>query len=176
MERYMKKIVLTLLVCLVAGFSAQGFAQDATRVCVAQIATILPNSPQVQAATEALKAKFSQQQDDIKALQENVANQQKDLQKNAPTMSEDEQVAAQAQLEADNQDLVTKIAAFQQAVSEEQTTQMKTVFDELNEVIENYATANNCSAVLDSQFVVWSDPANDVTADIQKAFDAAGSK
>lgn len=175
----MKKIILTLAACCSAVVSGQSFASDTestTRVCVAQIATILPNSPQVKAATAALKKKFSKQQGEIKALQDKVATEQKEMEKNAAVMSDEDQAAAQAVLDADNQNLVTQIAEFQQAVSAEQTTQMKIVFDQLNEVIQTYAGSNGCDVVLDSQFVVWSSPANDITADIQKAFDAAGSK
>jgi Skp family chaperone for outer membrane proteins len=175
----MKKIILTLVACCSAVVSSQSFAADlanTTGVCVAQIATILPNSPQVKAATAELKKKFSKQQDEIKALQDKVTAAQKVMEKNAAVMSDEDQAAAKATLDADNQSLVTQIAEFQQAVSAEQTTQMKIVFDQLNEVIQSYADSNGCSVVLDSQFVVWSAPANDITADIQKAFDAAGSK
>lgn len=175
----MKRIILTLAACCAAVVSTQAIAVDAANtsgVCVAQIATILPNSPQVKAATSALKKKFSKQQDEIKALQDKVAAAQKDMEKNSSVMSDEDQATAQAALDADNQSLVTQIAEFQQAVSAEQTKQMKIVFDQLNEVIQSYAGSNDCSVVLDSQFVVWSAPSNDITADIQKAFDAAGSK
>ena len=171
------KLLTGLLVAAGALVSTQVFADDVktispTSVCVVQIANVLHNAPQVQTATEGLKKQFEADQKKIEADQKAVQDKIADLKKNEAVMSQKDKDAAQADITKARQELVGNMGSFQQKLGDAQNKVMKQVFDSLNVVMQDVAKVQHCDVVLDSQFVVYATPSHDVTADVQKAFNA----
>jgi Skp family chaperone for outer membrane proteins len=171
------KLLVASLVAAGSLASVQAFAADEhhknvgpSSVCVVQIANVLHNAPQVQAATDGLKKQFDADQKKIEADQKAVQDKITDLKKNEAVLSQKDKDAAQAEITKARQELVGNMGSFQQKLGDAQNKVMKQVFDSLNGVIQDIAKTQHCDVVLDSQFVVYATPSHDLTADVQKAF------
>lgn len=170
----MKKILgLGLVLSAAVAFSGAAMAADGagTKVCVVEIAKVLHDSPEVKKDVETLKAKFKKDQDAIETKQNGLQKDMQDLKKNDAVMSSADKAKAEKAIADKRQKLIKEIGDFQQRLQAEQKTMMDSVFKELNGVVQSVAKTKSCEVVLDSQFVLYAVPAQDVTADVEKAFD-----
>jgi outer membrane protein len=154
----------------VAALSLVSQSALATDVAVVNVASILQDSQQVKDATQKIKEQFSPQQKEIQDLQAGLADQAAAMQKDEAVMSDEDKAKAAEKMAKDRQDVIQKIAAFQQALNDAQTATMKTIFDALNATISDVAKAGEYDMVIDSQFVVFNDKGDDITDKVQKAF------
>lgn len=168
----MKKLLSGVLVgAFVAGTAlANDKPTPPTNICVVQIANVLHNAPQVQKATEDLKAQFQKDQTALEQKQKAIQAKVAELNKNAAVMSQKDKDAQEAVITKERQALVGEMGSFQQKLGDAQNKVMKEVFDSLNAVIKDVAKAQHCDVVLDSQFVVYATPSHDVTKAVQDAF------
>ncbi len=174
----MKKIVGLSLV-LSSALTLSGVAMAAstassttTNVCVVEIAKVLHDSSQVKADVESLKAQFKKDQDAIEAKQTALQKKMADLKKNDAVMSSAEKAKTEKTLADERQSLIKEIGDFQQKLTAAQKVMMDAVFKDLNGVVQSVAKTKGCDVVLDSQFVLYAVPGHDVTADVEKLFDA----
>lgn len=171
----MKKVVgLSLILSSALVFSGVAFAaaNTGTNVCVVEIAKVLHDSPQVKKDVEALKAKFKKDQDSIESKQNAMQKKMADLKKNDAVMSSATKAKTEKAIADERQSLIKEIGDFQQKLTAEQKAMMDVVFKDLNGVIQSVAKTEKCDVVLDSQFVLYAVPGHDVTADVEKKFDA----
>ena len=182
----MKKILgLSLALSAALAFSSIAIAADtatsssATPACpvaVVQIAKVLHDSPQVKKDVDQLKKQFKKDQDAIQAKQDALQKKMADLKKNDAVMSGADKAKTEKELADERQALIKEIGDFQQKLTAAQKSMMDVVFKELNEVIQAVAKERHFSVVLDSQFVLYAVPTQDITAEVEKAFDAKGHK
>lgn len=175
----MKKIAnlsLVLSGALVFGgvaMAADSVASNAgSNVCVVEVAKVLHDSSQVKSDVEKLKAKFKKDQDAIKTKQEALQKKIADLKKNDAVMSGAEKAKVKKAIADDRQSLIKEVGDFQQRLTAEQKGMMDSVFKDLNGVVQSVAKTKACDVMLDSQFVLYAVPAHDVTADVEKLFNA----
>ncbi len=180
----MKKILgLSLVLSTALAFSGIAIAADGaststapeSSVAVVQIAKVLHDSPQVKKDVEQLKAQFKKDQDAIQAKQDALQKKMADFKKNEAVTSSAEKAKTEKALAEERQALIKEIGDFQQKLTAAQKAMMDVVFKELNEVIQAVAKERHFSVVLDSQFVLYAVPTQDITADVEKAFDAKGN-
>lgn len=178
----MKKIVgLSLVLSTALAFSGVAMAADTaatstgTRVAVVEIAKVLHDSPQVKKNVDQLKAQFSKDQKAIEAKQAALETAMKDFKKNDAVMSAADKAKTEKTIAEQRQSLVQEIGTFQQKLTAEQKKIMDSVFKELNQVVQKIAKEQHFDVVLDSQFVLYGVPAVDITAQVEKAFDAQGA-
>lgn len=158
-------------------FAATETATVGTKVCVVEIAKVLHDSPQVKKDVELLKAKFKKDQDAIETKQNDLQKDMQDLKKNAAVMSSADKAKKEKTITENRQTLIKEISEFQKKLTTEQKSMMDVVFKKLNGVVQSVAKTKSCDVVLDSQFVLYAVPAQDVTEDVAKAFDAkSGTK
>ena len=173
----MKKIV-GLSLALSAGlllnnvaFSADK-ASTGTKVCVVEIAKVLRDSPQVKKDVEKLKSQFAKDQNAIETKQAALEKQMKDYKKNESDMSDADKAKTEKNLAEQRQSLMAEVTTFQQKLTAAQKATMDVVFKKLNNVIQSNAKTLGCEVVLDSQFVLWAQSQQDITAQVEKAFDS----
>jgi len=176
----MKKILgLGIVLSTVVAFSGVAMAAansattttTGTKVCVVEIAKVLHDSPSVKKDVEKLKAKFKKDQDAIEAKQSGLQKDMQDFKKNDAVMSSVDKAKTEKAIADKRQSLIKEIGDFQQKLQAEQKAMMDVVFKDLNGVVQSVAKTKSCEVVLDSQFVLYAVPAQDVTADVEKAFD-----
>ncbi|MBP9725912.1 MAG: OmpH family outer membrane protein [Gammaproteobacteria bacterium] len=146
------------------------------RVAVVQIAKVLHDSPQVKKDVDQLKTQFKKDQDAIQVKQDALQKKIDVLNKNEPVMSAADKAKTEKELAEERQALIKEIGDFQKKLTAAQKSMMDVVFKELNEVIQTVAKERHFSVVLDSQFVLYAVPTQDITAEVEKAFDAKGHK
>lgn len=175
----MKKIVgLSAVLSSALAFSGVALAANSaannagTKVCVVEIAKVLHESPLVKKDVETLKAKFKKDQDAIEANQKAIEKKMADFKKNDSVMSSAEKSKTEKTIADERQSLIKEIGDFQQKLTTEQKAMMNVVFKELNGVVQSVAKTDKCDVVLDSQFVLYAVPGHDVTADVEKSFNA----
>ena len=165
-------VVLSTVVMGTSAFAADASAPAPTNICVVQVANVLHNAPKVQKETEGLKKQFEADQKKLEADQKSLQTKMANFDKEKAVMSKKDKDKAQAEITKSREDLVGRMGAFQQSLSDAQNKVMKEVFDSLNTTMQTVAKDKHCDVVLDSQFVVYATPSHDVTADVQKAFDS----
>lgn len=178
----MKKIVglsallaTTLLGSHVA-LAADSATATTTKVCVAQIAKVLHESPQIKQDVEQLKKKFDKDQKAIEKAQADLDKSTKELSKNEMVMSAADKEKANKAIEAKRQAIMKQMSDFQTRLNAEQKTMMDVVFKKLNTIVQSQAKASMCDIVLDSQFVLWANDKFDITSSVAAAFDAEKAK
>lgn len=164
-------VLSTALLVSGVAFAAES-ASTGTKVCVVEIAKVLHDSPQVKKDVEKLKAQFAKDQNAIETKQAALEKQMKDLKKNEAVMSDAEKAKVAKDVADQRQSLVKEIGDFQQKLTAAQKATMDVVFKELNGVIQSNAKTLGCEVVLDSQFVLWAQSQQDITAQVEKAFDS----
>jgi outer membrane protein len=168
----MKKVLAFLsAILLVAG--TQAYAADAaktSKVAVVNVQQVLLQSSKVAEVNTKL-------QDQFKARQEKLTGQQKSLQdeidkysKDSSTMAQKDRDALEKKIADDKASFLKDAGAFQKEVNAAQNKAMQGILNQLSGIISAMAKKNNYNLVLDSQAVVYSSDATDITKDVAKDF------
>jgi outer membrane protein len=161
----MKK-VLALLSSIFLAVSAQAYAADAFKVAVVNVQQILLQSSRVAGVNTKL-------QDQFKPRQEKLAEQQKSLQEGMDklnNMKGTERDAQEKKLASQKASFLKDAGAFQKEVNVEQNKAMQSILSQLSGTIASIAKKDSYALVLDSQAVVYSSSATDVTKQVEKEF------
>lgn len=172
----MKKIITSVVLASAVAFSGQALAANSaatSNVAVVNVADILHSSQQVADATQKIKDKFAPQQKKIQDAQAKLQDEMAKFDKDGAVMSDADKKKMEDQITSERQNVVKEIAAFQKSLTDAQTKTMKAIFDQLNGVIGTVAKKDGYNMVIDSQFVVYNDEANNITDEVQKAFSSA---
>lgn len=179
----MKKVLgLSLVLSTALACSGVVMAADsavssaATNVCIVEVAKVLHDSSQVKSDVDSLKAQFKKDQDSIESKQNAMQKKMADFKKNDAVMSSADKAKAEKTLADERQSLIKEIGDFQQKLTAAQKVMMDAVFKNLNGIVQSVAKTKGCDVVLDSQFVLYAVPGHDVTADVEKLFDASPKK
>jgi outer membrane protein len=165
----MKK-VLALLSSILLFAGTQAYAADAAKIAVVNVQQVLLQSAKVAEVNTKL-------QDQFKPRQEKLAGQQKALQdefdtfnKNSSTMKAADRDTTEKKLNDEKANFLKEAGAFQKEVNAEQNKAMQSILKQLSGIISDLAKKNGYSLVLDSQAVVYSADATDITKDVAKDF------
>lgn len=164
----MKKVLAVLSsILLFAG--TQAYA-DTAKIAVVNVQQVLLQSAKVAEVNTKL-------QDQFKPRQEKLAGEQKALQdefdtfnKNSSTMKAADRDSQEKKLNDEKANFLKEAGAFQKEVNAEQNKAMQTILKQLSGIISDLAKKSGYSLVLDSQAVVYSADATDITKDVAKDF------
>jgi outer membrane protein len=164
----MKK-VLALLSSILLFAGTQAYAADA-KIAVVNVQQVLLQSAKVAEVNTKL-------QDQFKPRQEKLAGEQKALQdefdtfnKNSSTMKAADRDSTEKKLNDEKANFLKEAGAFQKEVNAEQNKAMQSILKQLSGIISDLAKKSGYSLVLDSQAVVYSADATDITKDVAKDF------
>jgi outer membrane protein len=164
-----KAIVLISALCGVV-FAGQAMAD--TSFGVVNVGQILHTSSQVEAATKAIQDKFAARQKSVKAEETDLKTSVDKLKKDGAVMKAADKKALETTMQSQRKKLLADIASFQKDLGAAQNASMQTIFADLNKVIKKVATDDKLDLVLDSQFVIYSGDKQDITSQVEKAFNA----
>jgi outer membrane protein len=181
----MKKVLAFLSsVLLIAG--TQAFAADATtatttttpaamssgqpKIAVVNVQQVLMQSSRVAEVNTKLQDQFKPRQDKLTAEQKNLQDELDKYSKNSPTMSQKDRDSTEKKIADDKANFLKEAGAFQKEVNAEQNKAMQSILGQLSAVIGELAKKSNYGLVLDSQAVVYSADASDITKDVAKDF------
>lgn len=175
------KRVLALLgsVLLIAGTHA--FAADAKdaakpadsalpKIAVVNVQQVLMQSSRVADVNSKLQDQFKPRQEKLTSQQKTLQDELDKLGKNSTTMSAKDRDAMEKKIADDKANFLKDAGAFQKEVSAEQNKAMQNILNQLSGIISDLAKKNGYALVLDSQAVVYSSDATDVTKLVAKAF------
>ena len=170
----MKKVVALLSsVILMAGTSA--YAADAAtsampKIAVVNVQQVLLQSSKVTEVNTKLQDTFKPRQEKLSAQQKSLQEQMDKLTKDSATMSQKDREAAEKKVADEKASFLKDASAFQKEVNAEQNKAMQTILGQLSGIISSLAKKDNYSLVLDSQAVVYSSDASDITKQVAKTF------
>lgn len=94
---------LVLIACLLG--ATQASAQENLKIGVVNVARLLEQAPQAQAAMEALQQEFAPRQRDIVAIQQSLQDKGETLQRDGAVMGEEERVNLERDIRDEQRDL-----------------------------------------------------------------------
>ena len=173
MRKFGALISAFLLAGSVSGLCQAADATSATvKVATVNVQQVLQQSPRVAALSKKLEEQF-------KARQAKIGDQQKALQdaldkfkKDSPTMAQKARDAMQRKIAGDRADLVKQVVSYQQDLQKEQNKVMQGILSDLNRIVSKIAKNQGDTLVLDSQAVIFAADGNDITSDVAKEFNS----
>ena len=143
----------------------------ALRVGFVDTQRILQDSALAKRESQQLQQEFEPRSARIKALAQQVAAQRKSLENDALVMSDDQRIAAQAQLTELSQRLRDEQQAFSEDLDAKRNADVQGLLDKANAVVTALARKRGLDIVF--QNAVYVDPRIDLTAAVIQALDAA---
>ncbi len=132
---------------------------------------ILQDSALAQRDSAALRAEFEPRNARIKALAQQAATQRKRLQDNTLVMSDDQRLAAQAQLTETLQRLHDAQAAFADDLNARRSADVQSLLNQADAAVDKLARQRHLSVVFQS--AVYVNPRIDLTDAVIRAMDAS---
>lgn len=175
----MKKVLALLSsVLLIAGTQAYAAEEtgtttasgDSLKIAVVNVQQVLTQSSKVAAANTKLQDQFKPRQEKLTAQQKNLQDEMDKYNKESTTMSQKDRDATEKKIADDKAAFLKDAGAFQKEVSAEQNKVMQGILSQLSGIISDMAKKTNYSLVLDSQAVVYSSDAADITKQVAKDF------
>jgi outer membrane protein len=165
----MKK-VLALLSSVLLFAGTQAFAADAPKVAVVNVQQVLLQSSKVAEVNTKLQDQFKPTQEKLAARQKTLQDELDKFNKDSSSMKSADRDSMEKKLNDEKATFLKDAGAFQKEVNAEQNKEMQVILKQLSGVISDMAKKNNYSLVLDSQAVVYSADAADITKDVAKDF------
>lgn len=172
----MKRFLAIVASALLIGSTSASAADTATTtntftVAVVNVQQLFQQSPRIAELNKKLQSQFKPRQDKLAAAQKGLQDELDKYKKDSSTMSQKDKDALQKKIIDDQAVLSKDASTFQQDLSKEQNKIMKGVLAELNGIISTIAKKGNYSMVLDSQAVIYSADAADITKQVTTEFD-----
>lgn len=142
------------------------------KVAVVNVQQVLQQSPRVAQASKKLENDFKARQAKIADEQKNLQDQLDKFKKESPTMAAKDRDATQKKIAAERADLVKQVVAYQQDLQKEQGKVMQSILADLNGIVSGIAKTQSFALVLDSQAVIYANDGTDITKDVSKQFNA----
>jgi outer membrane protein len=155
-----KRNVMVLLAAALTGFASLASAQG--KIGVVNTDKLLSESPQYQAAQQAVTAEFAPRQEDIRKLQELLTLQDEKLRKDGATMTEMQRAQLQRDLTEGARSLKSKNEAAEEDFNIRREEVMQNLQNTMRNEIGNFAKANGYDLILVSG-VGYAAPTYDVT-------------
>ncbi|MES2217967.1 MAG: OmpH family outer membrane protein [Pseudomonadota bacterium] len=165
----MKK-VLALLSSVLLFAGTQAFAADASKVAVVNVQQVLLQSSKVAEVNTKLQDQFKPTQEKLAARQKTLQDELDKFNRDSSSMKTADRDAQEKKLNDEKAVFLKDAGAFQKEVNAEQNKAMQSILKQLSGIISDMAKKNGYSLVLDSQAVVYSADATDITKDVAKDF------
>jgi outer membrane protein len=170
----MKKLLVILSsVLLVAG--SQAYAADATtpaqpKIAVVNVQQVLLQSSKVAEVNTKLQDQFKPRQEKLAATQKSLQDEMDKFNKDSASMKPADRDALEKKLNDEKAGFLKDAGAFQKEVNAEQNKAMQSILGQLSGIISALAKRDSYTLVLDSQAVVYSADAADITKQVAKDF------
>jgi outer membrane protein len=165
----MKKI-FALIGSLILMGATSAYAADTSKVAVVNVQQVLLQSTKVAEINTKLQDQFKPRQEKLSAKQKALQDQIDKFAKESATMSQKDRDNTEKQVNEDKANFLKEAGNFQKEVSQEQNKSMQSVIAQLNGIISDLAKKSSYSLVLDSQAVIYTSDATDITKNVAKEF------
>jgi outer membrane protein len=166
----MKKVLAILSSILLVAAGTQAFAVDAPKVAVVNVQQVLLQSSKVAEVNTKLQDQFKPRQEKLATQQKSLQEQMDKFNKDSSTMKPADRDALEKKLNDDKASFLKEAGAFQKEVNAEQNKAMQSILSQLSGIIAAMSKKDGYSLVLDSQAVVYSADASDITKQVAKDF------
>ena len=165
----MKKVLALLSsVLLIAG--TQAFAADAYKVAVVNVQQVLLQSSKVAEVNTKLQDQFKPRQAKLAATQKTLQDALDKFNKDSSSMKAADRDSTEKKLNDQKATFLKDAGAFQKEVNAAQNSAMQGILKQLSGIISVMSKKSGYSLVLDSQAVVYSADATDITKEVGKDF------
>jgi outer membrane protein len=173
----MKKLLVILSsILLVAG--SQAYAADAAapaaagapKIAVVNVQQVLLQSSKVAEVNTKLQDQFKPRQEKLAATQKSLQDEMDKFNKDSSSMKPADRDALEKKLNDEKANFLKDAGAFQKEVNGEQNKAMQSILGQLSGIISALAKRDSYTLVLDSQAVVYSADAADITKQVAKDF------
>jgi outer membrane protein len=168
----MKKVLALLSSILLIAAGTQAYAADASKIAVVNVQQVLLQSSKVAEVNTKLQDQFKPRQEKLAAQQKTLQDEMDKFNKNSSGMKAADRETMEKKLNDEKASFLKDAGAFQKDVNAEQNKAMQTILKQLSGVISDLAKKSGYSLVLDSQAVVYSADATDITKDVAKQFNS----
>ncbi len=159
-----KYLTVALAAALIAGATAT-FAAD-MKIGVVSTEVILRDSPAAQAASKKLEQEFSKRDKDINAQGQRLKSDIERFEKNASTMSEQERVRKQRDLQDRDRDFQRRQRELREDINQRRNEELQKLLRQANTVIKNIAQREKYDLIL--QEAIYVNPKLDITDEVLK--------
>ncbi len=153
-----------LKVLTVAAVLAAAPVMADIKIAVVDFAEVAAKSPQSDAINEKLKKEFNDRIENMKKLQQELKTTQEKLQKDAPTMTEQQKIDGQRNLQTKGQDYQTKAKFLEDDMKRRQEEEMRGLGQKIGGIVNNIAVKEGYTMVLDKRSMYYFQPQLDITA------------
>jgi outer membrane protein len=167
----MKKVLALLSSVLLIAVGAQAYAADAaSKIAVVNVQQVLLQSSKVAEVNTKLQDQFKPRQEKLAATQKSLQDSMDKFNKDSFNMKAAERDSTEKKLNDEKAAFLKDAGAFQKEVNAEQNKAMQSILKQLSGIISDMAKKSGYSLVLDSQAVVYSADATDITKEVAKDF------
>ncbi|MGH8371516.1 MAG: OmpH family outer membrane protein [Gammaproteobacteria bacterium] len=173
-------MIKVALICAVMSVAWAGTAAAAeTRVGVVNMARLLQQSPQAQAASKKMEKKFDSRRKDLMAEQDKIKGLQDKINKNGAVMSSSQLQDIQGQLDDLQRDFNRKQSDYLDDVNAQRNEELGKIQHDIIEAVQVFAKEKKYNLII-GEGVFYADDTVDVTdqvlAQLQKEFQSKDSK
>ncbi len=149
----------------------------AAKIAIINIQTAILNSKDGQKAAADVQAKFNPRKTELDKKRSEVDALQDQLRKGSATMSDEGKARLQREIDSGTKDLNRRSQDLNDDLEQEQGRIMQDLGAKMMKIVEEYATQNGYSVVLDvsnpQTDVLWAAASTNITPDIVRLYDQA---
>ena len=166
------KSVLLALVTLAASALPLGAAQAQAKIGVVNVARLLQEAPQAQAASQSLESEFASRKRELQGLERDLKSREERLQKDGATMAEAERRNQEKSLRDGQRDFARKQNEFMEDLNVRRNEALGQLQRTVLQEVQTYAkTAGLDLVVADA---LYASPSVDITQQVLSALQAKG--
>lgn len=158
------------LIALAAGALASGTALADTKVGVVNITRLLQESPQAQAASQALESEFASRRRELEAQQKDLKAKEDKLQKDGAVMAANERAAAEKTLREGQRELARKQNEFMEDLNVRRNEALGQLQRTVLQEVQAYAKSAGLDVVVAD--ALYASPSVDITSQVLAALQA----
>jgi outer membrane protein len=166
------KTTTLALLAIAASALPLGAANAQAKIGVVNIARLLQEAPQAQAASQALENEFAARRRDLENQQKDLKAREDKLQKDGAVMAENERRNAEKALRDGQRELARKQNEFLEDLNVRRNEELGKLQRSVLQEVQNYAKANGFDVVVGD--ALFASPTVDITAQLLSALQARG--
>jgi outer membrane protein len=164
-----KTATISLLI-LAAGTLPVGAAQAETKIGVVNVARLLQESPQAQAASQALEGEFATRRRELESQQKDLKAREDKLQKDGAVMAANERSAAEKTLRDGQREFARKQNEFLEDLNVRRNEVLGQLQRTILQEVQTYAKSAGLDVVVSE--ALYASPSVDVTQQVLSALQA----
>jgi outer membrane protein len=167
-----KSLSLALLLSSAAALLPAQAAQAQTKIAVVNVARLLQESPQAQAASQALENEFAARRRELETQQKDLKAREDKLQKDGAVMAENERRNTEKALRDGQRELARKQNEFLEDLNVRRNEELGRLQRSVLQEVQGYAKAQGYDVVVGD--ALFASPAVDITPQVLSALQAKG--